>query len=225
MPINPDSPREVTTLAWVPEPAKGLVKDLRVRWALEEAGLDYRVRPIPGERPAGYRQDQPFEQVPCFSDGKVRIFESGAILQYLGEQSEALLPRDEQGKYRAIQWTYAAVSSIEPFVQMRVLLNGPWVGEDWASPATPTFDHYAQLRLGQIAEWLGDKPWLEGDRFTIGDLMMVTVLRMASRGGLLADKPNLADYDARGEAQPAFARALEDHLAGFAEHQPEGVAA
>ena len=104
----------------MPEGARGLVKDLRVRWALEEAGLDYRVRLLGGERPAEYCQDQPFNQVPCLSDGTVRIFESGAILQYIGEKSEALLPSEPQAKFRAIQWTYAAVSSLEPFVQFRV---------------------------------------------------------------------------------------------------------
>jgi glutathione S-transferase len=215
---------EITALQWVPEVARGLVKDLRVRWALEEAGLDYRVRPIGGERPPEYAKEQPFNQVPCLRDGPVHIFESGAILQYIGEKSEALLPRDDEGKYRAIQWTFAAVSSLEPFVQFRTLLDSFFSDQDWAGPAKPTFDHFAQLRLGQVAEWLGDKSWLEGDRFTIGDLMMVTVLRIASRGALLADKPVLADYVARGEARPAFQRALADHLAGFADH-PEGVAA
>jgi glutathione S-transferase len=225
MPINPDAAIEITALKWVPEGARGLVKDLRVRWALEEAGLDYRVRLLDGERPPEYREEQPFDQVPCLSDGTVRIFESGAILQYIGETSEALLPTDPQGKYRAIQWVFAAVSSVEPFVQFRVLLNAVFADQPWADPAKPTFDHFAQMRLGQVRDWLGDRSWLEGDRFTIGDLMMITVLRIASKGGLLGAYPSLADYVARGEARPAFARALEDHLAAFAAHQPEGVAA
>jgi glutathione S-transferase len=225
MPINADARIEVTLLAWVPEGARGLVKDLRVRWALEEAGLDYRVRALGGERPANYRKEQPFDQVPCLRDGTVQIFESGAILQYIGERSDALLPRDTQGRCRAIQWTYAAVSSIEPFVQFRVLLDSFFADHEWANPATPTFDHFAQLRLRQVGAWLADKQWLEGDRFTIGDLMMVTVLRIASRGSLLADKRNLVDYVARGEARPAFQRALEDHLATFRAHEPQGEAA
>jgi glutathione S-transferase len=225
MPINPDAAIEITALKWVPEGARGLVKDLRVRWALEEAGLDYRVRLLDGERPPEYREEQPFNQVPCLSDGTVRIFESGAILQYIGETSEALLPTDPQGKYRAIQWVFAAVSSVEPFVQFRVLLNAVFADQPWADPAKPTFDHFANMRLGQVRDWLGGRGWLEGDRFTIGDLMMITVLRIASKGGLLGAYPSLADYVARGEARPAFARALEDHLAAFAAHQPEGVAA
>jgi glutathione S-transferase len=225
MPINPNAAIEVTAFAWVPEGPRGLVKDLRVRWALEEAGLDYRLRLLGGERPAGYLKDQPFNQVPCFRDEAVHIFESGAIVQYIGERSEALLPRDPQGRYAAIQWSYAAVNSIEPFVQHRVLLDSFWADQDWAEPSKPTADALARLRLEQLSERLGDKQWLEGDRFTIGDLMMITVLRLADRGRLLTDKPILAAYVKRGEARPAFQRALDDQLAAFREHEPEGVAA
>ena len=225
MPLNPSASIEVTAFAWVPEPAQGLVKDLRVRWALEEAGLDYRVRLIGMERPPGYPKDQPFSQVPCFNDGSVRIFESGAIVQYIGDKSEALLPRDEQERYRAIQWTYAALSSVEPFVQFRALLNNFWADQEWAEHAKPTFEHFARLRLQQLSGRLGERQWLEGDRFTIGDLMMVTVLRIGDRSGQLADFPNLAAYVKRGEARPAFQQALSDQLAAFREHQPQGVAA
>jgi glutathione S-transferase len=227
MPINPDATIEVTALRWVPPGAQGLVKDLRVRWALEEAGLDYRVRLVGAERPTGYCEDQPFNQVPFFRDETVQIFESGAILQYIGEKAEALLPRDSQGKYRAIQWTYAAVSSVEPFVQFRALLNVVFADQEWAEPAKPTFDHFARLRLQQLSDRLGDKQWLEGDRFTIGDLMMVTVLRIADRSKQLADFPKLAAYVKRGESRPAFQRALGDQLAVFAANQPqpEGAAA
>jgi glutathione S-transferase len=225
MPIRVDARIEITALEWVPPPAQGMVKDLRVRWALEEAGLDYRVRLLPGERPAEYAKDQPFNQVPCLSDGEVQIFESGAILQYIAEQAGTLLPADALGKYRAIQWTYAAVSSIEPFVQFRALLNGPFATLEWAEPAKPTFDHYARLRLQQLSDRLGDRQWLEGGDFTIGDLMMVTVLRIAARTGQLEDFPNLAALVERGESRPAFRRALSDQLAAFRENQPEGVAA
>jgi glutathione S-transferase len=225
MAIDPDADIEVTAFRWVPEGAQGLVKDLRVRWALGEAGLDYRVRLIGLERPEGYREDQPFEQVPCLKDGTVRIFESGAILQYIGEKSEALLPRDPQQRLRAIQWTYAAVSSVEPFVQFRALLNNFWADQEWAEPSKPTFDQLSNLRLGQLSDWLGRKRWLEGERFTIGDLMMVTVLRLAERAGLLEPYPNLRDYVARGQARPAFKRALEEQLATFRENEPQGEAA
>lgn len=225
MPINPDAAIEVTAFKWVPEGAQGFVKDLRVRWALEEAGLDYRVRLIGLEKPTGYCDDQPFEQVPCFRDDKVHIFESGAILQYIGENSEALLPRDPQGRYAAIQWTYAALNSVEPFVQHRVLLDVVWAEHEWAEPSKPLFDGYAKLRLQQVSERLGDKQWLEGDRFTIGDILMLSVLRIANRAKLLSATPNLAEYLERGQARPAFKIALNDQLAAFREHQPEGVAA
>jgi glutathione S-transferase len=225
MAIDPDAAIEVTAFRWVPPGAQGMVKDLRVRWALGEAGLDYRVRLIGLDRPDNYRADQPFDQVPCLSDGTVRIFESGAILQYIGEKSEPLLPRDPQGKFRAIQWSYAALSSVEPFVQPRVLLDSIYAGEAWAELMKPTIDQLSHLRLQQVSDWLGDKQWLEGDRFTIGDLMMVTVLRIADRGKLLASFPNLAAYVARGQARPAFQQALEDQLATIREHEPQGEAA
>jgi glutathione S-transferase len=225
MPINPNSAIEITAFRWVPSPAQGMVKDLRVRWGLEEAGLDYRVRLIGLERPEGYSTDQPFNQVPCLRDNKVQIFESGAILQYIGERSEALLPRDPQGRYAAIQWTFAAVSSVEPFVQFRALLNVVFADQAWAEPAKPTFDYYAQLRLQQLSDRLGGKQWLEGDSFTMGDLMMVTVLRIADRSGQLSDFSNLAAYVKRGEARPAFQQALSDQLAAFREHEPQGEAA
>jgi len=225
MPINPQADIEVTALRWVPQPAQGLVKDLRVRWALEEAGLDYRVRLIGAERPDGYAKEQAFCQVPCFRDKDVQIFESGAILQYVGERSETLLPRETQARYRAVQWSYAALSSIEPFVQFRALLNNFWADQEWAEPAKPTFERLARLRLQQLSDRLGGNSWLEGDRFTIGDLMMVTVLRIADRSGQLADFPNLAAYVKRGEARPAFQRALSDQLAAFREHEPQGEAA
>src|SRR5690348_11076593 len=227
MPLNPEASIEITAMRWVPPGAQGLVKDLRVRWALEEAGFDYRVRLVGMEKPPGYANDQAFNQVPCFRDDVVQIFESGAILQYIGDKSETLLPREPQARFRAIQWTYAAVSSVEPFVQLRALLNLVFADQEWAEPAKPTFDHFARLRLQQLSDRLGDKPWLEGDRFTIGDLMMVTVLRIADRSGQLADFHTLAAYVKRGEARPSFVRALNDQLAAFAANQPqpEGAAA
>ena len=225
MPLNPDAEIEITAFRWVPEGPRGLVKDLRVRWALEEAGLDYRVRLIGAQRPPEYEKEQAFSQVPCLRDDTVQIFESGAILQYIGERTEALLPRDSHGKFRAIQWIFAAVSSVEPFVQFRALLDVVFSDQAWSEPAKPTFNQFSQLRLRQLSDRLGKNMWLEGDRFTIGDLMMVTVLRIADRGGQLADFPNLIAYVRRGEARPAFQRALADHLAPFEQFQPEGEAA
>jgi glutathione S-transferase len=225
MPIDPNSTIAITAFKWVPPFAEGLVRDLRVRWALEEAGLAYKVRLLDQQRPLEYLKEQPFDQVPCFTDGTVSIFETGAIVQYLGEKSEALLPKDPQGKYRAIQWTYAALNSLEPPVQHRVLLDAFYNDQEWAKLRKPSADEFARLKLKRVSDWLGDKPWLEGDRFTIGDLVMVTVLRAADRGGLIEPGSNLDAYRQRGEARPAFAQALADHLAPFRQHQPEGVAA
>ncbi|HWC56000.1 MAG TPA: glutathione S-transferase family protein [Sphingomicrobium sp.] len=227
MAIDPNATIEITGFTWVPEFAQGLVRDLRVRWALEEAGLDYRVRLLGQQRPIDYLKEQPFDQVPSFNDGIVQIFETGAIVQYIGEKSESLVPRDSQGKYRAIQWTYAALNSVEPAVQHRVLLDAFYGDQEWAKLRKPSADEFARLKLKRVADRLGENSWLEGDRFTIGDLMMVTVLRLANKGGLLADNPNLAEYVKRGEARPAFQSALNDQLATYRENQPqpEGAAA
>jgi len=160
MPINPNSQIEISAFRWVPQFAHGLVRDLRVRWALEEAGLDYRVRLLGGERPIDYLKDQPFDQVPCFNDGVVQIFETGAIVQYIGEKSEALLPRDPNGKFRAIQWTFAALNSVEPAVQHRVLLDSFYAEQEWAKLRRPSADEFARLKLKRVSDRLADKPWL-----------------------------------------------------------------
>ncbi len=225
MALKENAAIEITAFKLVPEFAQGVVRDLRVRWALEEAGLDYRARLLDQERPAEYLLEQPFDQVPCFNDGKVRIFETGAIVQYLGEQSDALLPSDPQGKYRAIQWTYAALNSLEPAVLNLLLIDIFYAGEEWAKLRRPGAEDFAKLKLKRVSDWLGDKQWLEGDRFTIGDLLMVTVLRFLRHTNLVAGFPNLAAYQQRGEARPAFQRALSDQLAAYKQHEPEGEAA
>jgi glutathione S-transferase len=225
MAINPQASIEITAFRWVPEFAQGVVRDLRARWALEEAGIDYRVRLLGQERPPEYLQEQPFDQVPCLSDGDVHSFESGAIVQYIGEKSEALLPRDPQGRYRAIQWTYAALNSVEPAIMNVVVVDVFFQGEEWAKLRRPGAIDFARLKLKRLSDWLGDKTWLEGDRFTIGDLMLVTVLRLLRHTDLVSEFPNLDAFLKRGEALPAFQRALDDQLAAFREHQPEGMAA
>src|SRR4051794_820467 len=171
MPINPNAEIEISAFRWVPEFAQGVVRDLRARWALEEASLDYRVRLLDQERPPEYLLEQPFDQVPCFSDSQVKIFETGAIVQYLGEKTETLLPRDPQGRYRAIQWTYAALNSVEPALINLLLIDIFFTNEEWAKLRRPGASDFAKLKLRRVSEWLGDKEWLEG-RFTIGDLIM-----------------------------------------------------
>lgn len=225
MPMNPNAQIEITAFRWVPEFAQGVVRDLRARWALEEAGLDYRVRLLGQERPPEYLKEQPFDQVPVLNDGEVRLFESGAIVQYIGEKSETLLPRDTAGKYRAIGWTYAALNSVEPAILNLLLIDVFYKGEEWAKLRRAGAEDFARLKLKRISDWLGDKQWLEGDRFTIGDLMMVTTLRFLRHSDLVAQFPNLDAFVKRGEARPAFQRALQDQLATFREHEPEGVAA
>lgn len=228
MPVDPNASIEITAFRWAPEIVQGLVRDLRARWVLEEAGLDYRVRLLDQQRPPEYLLEQPFDQVPCFNDGKIRIFETGAIVQYIGEQSEALLPQDTQGRFRAIQWTYAALNSVEPAFINLLLADIFYAGEDWAKLRRPGAEDFARLKLKRLSHWLGDKEWLE-DRFTIGDLLMVTVLRFLRHTELVAGFSNLAAYLQRGESRPAFQRALTDQLAVYAANQsqaePEGAAA
>ena len=225
MPVDPNADIEITAFAWVPPFAEGLVRDLRPRWALEEIGLPYRVELLEGERSPEYYLEQPFGQVPCYREGPMKIFESGAIVQYIGEKSERLLPRDAVPRMRAIQWTYAALNSVEPAILNLFAVTIFYADEEWAKLRRAGAEDFARLKLKRVADWLGDKTWLEGDQFTIGDLLMVTVLRILRHTDLVAEQPNLAAYVARAEQRPAFQRALADQLAVFKQHQPEGAAA
>ena len=229
MPVNPNAAIEITAFRWVPEFAQGVVRDLRARWALEEAGLDYKVQLLGQERPADYICEQPFDQVPILREGEVQIFESGAIVQYIGEKSETLLPTDTRERFRAIQWTYAALNSVEPAIINLLLIDIFFTGQEWAKLRRPGAEDFVKLKLKRLSDWLGDKQWLEGDRFTIGDLVMTTTLRFLRHTDLVAETPHLGDYLKRAESRPAFKRALADQLAAFAANQPqpepEGAAA
>lgn len=224
MPVDPNADIEISAFAWVPPFAEGLVRDLRPRWALEEIGLPYKVQLLEGERPPEYYLDQPFGQVPCYREGPLKIFESGAIVQHIGEKSEKLLPRDSVARIRAIQWTYAALNSVEPAIQNLTAIDLFYTNEEWAKLRRPGAEEFARLKLKRVADRLGDKEWLE-DHFTIGDLIMTTVLRIPRHTDLVAEQPNLAAYVARAEQRPAFQRALADQLAVFKAHQPEGATA
>jgi len=221
MSVNPNASIEISALKWAPDFAHGLVRDLRVRWALEEAGLDYRVRLLGSPRSSDYVQEQPFDQVPYFSDGQVKIFESGAIVQYIGERSEALLPQEPQGRYRAIQWAYAALNSVEPAILNVFAVTVFHADQQWAKLRRADAEDFARLKLKRLSDWLDEKRWLEGNRFTIGDLLMVTVLRFLGHTDIVAEFPNLAAYQKRGEARPGFQRALNDQLTVFAANQPQ----
>ncbi len=222
MPLDPNGSAEVTAFRWVPDFAAGLVRDLRIRWALEEIGRPYRVRLLDAmnPRPADYFQEQPFGQVPAYRDGQVRLFESGAILIHLGLSDERLLPADENGRMRGIAWLIAALNSVEPMIFELVNIDIFNRGQDWTRERRPQVVEKIEARLKLLADALGDKDWLEG-RFTIGDLMMISVLRNLRHTDLIAGQPRLAAFVARGEARPAFQRALNDQLAVFAAHQPE----
>ena len=221
---DPNAEIEITAFAWVPPFAEGLVRDLRPRWALEEIGLPYRVRLLKGERPPEYYLEQPFGQVPCYREGPMKIFETGAIVQHIGEKSEQLLPRDSVPRMRAIQWTYAALNSVEPAILNLQAIDLFYSDQEWAKLRRPGAADFARLKLKRVADWLGDKEWLEG-RFTIGDLMMASVLRNLRHTELVAEQSNLKAYIERAEQRPAFQRALADQIAVFKEHQPEGAAA
>ena len=226
MPVDTNSEIEVTAFRWVPPFAEGFVRDMRVRWALEEIGLGYRLRLIggPDDRPDNYTLEQPFGQVPVYKEGDLCLFESGAIVIHIGEKDERLLPRDPNGRARAIMWVIAALNSIEPQTGQLVAIDVFGAGSEWGRLRRPEVVELVAARLQKLSDWLGEKEWLEG-RFTVGDLMMVDALRALSDQKLIAEHRNLADYVARGTARPAFQRALADQIATFRQHEPEGAAA
>lgn len=202
---------------WVPDFAKGLVRDLRVRWALEEAGLPYEECVISHEDKLAdeYRVYQPFGQVPAIEDGDLKLFESGAILLHVAEQKGALLPRDAKGRARATAWMIAALNSIEVAIQGLVEIDIFNAGAEWASARRPAVVERLEGRLADLSKALGDKSYLDGETFTVGDLMMVTVLRILRHTDILSKYPNLVAYKERCEARPAFKKALQDQLATF----------
>ena len=218
-----DSLPTITGFSNVPDFAKGMVRDLRIRWALEEVGRPYRMDLLDAmaKRPDGYRDWQPFGQVPAFADGTVRMFETGAILLYLGEQDERLLPADPQPRWQAVSWLIAALNSIEPSLTQVVILDFFQRGKDWSAGAREGAVAFASQRLKDLSQALGEREWLAGP-FSIADIMMVTVLRSIGHTDLLDQFPNLVAYRQRGEARPAFARAMEGQMGDFvrADEQP-----
>ena len=205
----------LTTFDWVPELPRCYVRDLRVRWALEEAGLPYRVESVPfrGDRSAEHFAHQPFGQVPWLTDGDRSIFESGAILLHLGERSAALLPRDPRGRSEAVEWLFVALNSVE----MAVL---PWAFfrflEDTSeSPGRKWLDEFVAIRLRRMEPVLATREWLAGS-FSIADILMADVLRLADRLDGLAASPACRAYVGRATARPAFRKAHADQMAHFA---------
>jgi glutathione S-transferase len=204
---------KLTAFRSVPPFAQGLVRDFRVRWALEEAGIAYDERLIGPEdqASAAYRALQPFGQVPAIETDELELFESGAIVLYIAEKSEALAPRDAKGLARTKAWMFAALNSVEPAVQNLVALDLFHPGEAWAAARRPLAVEAVQKRLDALEHWLGGRDYLE-DRFTAGDLLMTTVLRLLRHTDIVSGRPTLRAYQERCEARPAFQKAMADHL-------------
>jgi len=223
MPIDPNAPIEITGFAWVPEFARGFVRDLRPRWACEEAGLSYSERLIGFETAKGadYRREQPFGQVPAYRDDEVQMFESGAMVLRIAERSAALMPEDPAGRSRVLTWVTAALNSVEPFVFDLADIDMFNPDAEWGKLRRPQVIENLRGRLAALSGWLGEKDYLE-DKFSAADIIMTTVLRGIPDDALLSEFPNLVAYRDRCMARPAFKRALDAQLASFA---PEPVAA
>lgn len=199
----------IWTYDWVPEGPRGFVRDLRLRWACEEAGLAYAVRTVPFEdRETNHLAHQPFGQVPFLKDGDVETFESGAGLLHLAEKSDRLMPTDPAGRAETVQWTVAALNSIE-------MVTVPWWFLKISGDPDNKLTGWMALRLGQLEKVLGEREWLAADRFTVADLLMADVLRVSDVRAF-GDRTATEAYVARVTARPAFSKARADQMAFFA---------
>lgn len=203
----------LTTFDWVPQQPRGYVRDIRVRWALEEAGLPYKVRSTPFRaRAAEHLLHQPFGQVPWLTDGDNSIFESGAILLHLGNRSEALMPADPRGRCEAMEWLFAALNSVE-------MASLPWsillFSGDTGDAGWKRLDEFLKARLKHMESVLAGREWLAG-RFSIADILMADVLRLVDRFDGLAGHRACRDYVMRATARPSFVKAYADQMAHFA---------
>ena len=213
----------VSAFRWVPPFAQGLVRDLRVRWALEEAGLPYEVMLIGPEdqKSESYRKLQPFGQVPAIDDDGLVLFESCAIVMHLGDRSEVLMPRDAAARARVRTWMLAALNTIEPPI---IVLNAIDLQPGGAPAGAKDLRDSVVARIGgrldSLAAFLGDRENLVDERFTAADLLMTTVLRILRTTDLVSQRPTLDAYRLRHEARPAFQKALAAQMATFAKHAP-----
>jgi glutathione S-transferase len=207
----------ITAFKWVPEFARGLVRDVRARWAFEEAGQEYAVDLVDGVyvKSQAHRYFQPFGQIPTYRDGSVEIFESGAIVLHICETAHVLVPDDPAARIRAIQWLIAALNSVEPWVMQLAVVDVFEAEHDWSRSRRPKVLDDLHARLADLGAALGEKTTLDGGAFTVGDLIMVSVLGGLRGTGVLDAHPNLAAYLARGQARPAHRKAMADHLAVF----------
>lgn len=204
----------LTTFDWVPDMPRGYVRDLRVRWALEEAGLPYKVNSVSfRDRNEEHFSSQPFGQVPWLTDGDIKIFESGAVLLHLAERSEKLMPTDSQSRSEVTQWIFAALNSVE-------MASLPWSLYKFSDDTTETpgrkhLDNFLNARLKHMESVLAEREWLVGS-FSVADILMADVLRLVDRFDGLVEFPSCRDYVSRATARPAFKKAYDDQMAHFA---------
>jgi len=213
----------ITAFERSPDRGRGLARDMRVRWALEEVGQAYHVRLVSFSemKEPAHLALHPFGQIPTYEEGDLALFESGAIVFHIAERHSGLLPADPNARARAIAWMFAALSTVEPPIVdlgTAMLLERD---KTWHPERLPILEGRVRDRLGELARRLGDADWLDG-AFSAGDLLMVTVLRRLGATGLVEEFPKLRAYIARGEARPAYQRAFKDQLAVFANAQPPG---
>jgi glutathione S-transferase len=204
----------ITAFERSPDGGKGLARDTRVRWALEEAGLPYEVRLVSFRalKEPAHLALHPFGQIPTYEEGDIALFETGAIVFHIAERHGGLLPDDAAARARAISWMFAALNTVEP--PILELANAKLLERDkpWNAERLPLVEDRVRDRFRQLADRLGDAEWLDG-AFSAGDLLMVSVLPRARASGILDEFPNLAAYVARGEARPAYQRAFAAQLA------------
>jgi glutathione S-transferase len=206
----------ITAFESSPDRGRGLARDMRVRWALEEVGQPYDVRLVSFaemKEPA-HRTLHPFGQIPTYEEGDLALFESGAIILHIAERHAGLLPADANARARAIAWMFAALNTVEPPIVERSMATILEQGKSWYEERLPMLDVRVRVRLDELSSRLGDADWLDG-AFSAADLLMVTVLLRLSGSGIVDEYPNLAAYVARGEARPAFRRAFDAQYAVF----------
>jgi glutathione S-transferase len=211
----------ITAFERSPDGGKGLARDMRVRWALEEVGQPYEVRYVSFEamKQSAHRSLQPFGQIPTYEEGDLALFESGAIVLHVAERRAGLLPQSAAARARAIAWMFAALNTVEPPIMELAMARLLERGQPWYDNRLPWLEGRVHGRLGPLAERLDGADWLDG-AFSAGDLMMVSVLIRLRSSGLLDRHPSVAAYIARGEARPAYQRAFEAQRAAFASSRP-----
>lgn len=206
----------ITAFEMSPDRGRGLARDMRVRWALEEVGQPYEVRLLsfPQMKELAHLALQPFGQIPTYEEGDLVLFDSGAIVFHIAEHHAGLLPDDANARARAITWMFAAVSTMEPPVVEHGMMKIMESREPWFEPRMAQLEPRVRARLGQLSAYLGEADWLVGD-FSAADLLMISVLQRLRSSNLVDEYPNLAAYVARGEARPAYQRAFAAQLAVF----------